>query len=148
MLRRGATEYRLNDKVMQIKNNYEKQIYNGDIGFVCDINVTDKTLSVNFDGSIVEYDILELDELVLSYAITIHKSQGGEFPAVVMPFSFSHYVMLNRNLLYTAVTRAKKVVVILGESKAVSYAVRNNDSHKRNTTLAERIRERINPENQ
>ena len=147
MLRRGATEYRLNDKVMQIKNNYEKQIYNGDIGFVCDINVTDKTLSVNFDGSIVEYDILELDELVLSYAITIHKSQGGEFPAVVMPFSFSHYVMLNRNLLYTAVTRAKKVVVILGESKAVGYAVRNNDSHKRNTTLAERLRERIKPEN-
>jgi len=142
MLRRGATEYKLNDKVMQIKNNYEKQIYNGDIGYICDINLTDKTLSVNFDNNIVEYDILELDELVLSYAITIHKSQGGEFPAVVMPFSFSHYVMLNRNLLYTAVTRAKKVVVILGESKAVGYAVRNNDSRKRNTTLSERLREK------
>ncbi|MCL1858144.1 MAG: AAA family ATPase [Oscillospiraceae bacterium] len=143
MLRRGATEYRLNDKVMQIKNNYEKQIYNGDIGYICDINLTDKNLSVNYDGNIIEYDILELDEIVLSYAITIHKSQGGEFPAVVMPFSFSHFVMLGRNLLYTAVTRAKKVVVMIGDAKAVSYAVRNNDSRKRNTTLAERLRERI-----
>ena len=143
MLRRGATEYRLNDKVMQIKNNYEKQIYNGDIGYICDINTVDKTLSVNYDGNIVNYDILELDELVLSYAITIHKSQGGEFPAIVLPFSFSHYVMLSRNLLYTAVTRAKKVVVMIGDGKAVSYAVRNNDSRKRNTTLAERLRERI-----
>jgi len=144
MLKRGATEYRLNDKVMQIKNNYEKQIYNGDIGYICDINETDKTLCVNYDGSITEYDILELDELVLAYAITIHKSQGGEFPVVVMPFSFNHYVMLSRNLLYTAVTRAKKAVVMTGDPKAVSYAVRNNDSRKRNTTLAERIRERIN----
>ena len=144
MLRRGATEYRLNDKVMQIKNNYEKQIYNGDIGYICNINVDDKTLSVNYDNNIVEYDILELDELVLSYAITIHKSQGGEFPAVVMPFSFSHFVMLNRNLLYTAVTRAKKVVVMLGDGKAVSYAVRNNESRKRYTTLAERLKEKIN----
>ena len=142
-LRRGATEYRLKDKVMQIKNNYEKQIYNGDIGYICAIDQTDKTLSVNFDGNIVEYDILELDELVLSYAITIHKSQGGEFPAVVMPFSFSHFVMLGRNLLYTAVTRAKKAVVMIGDAKAVSYAAKNNDSHKRNTTLAERLREKI-----
>jgi exodeoxyribonuclease V alpha subunit len=142
LLRRGATEYRLKDKVMQIKNNYEKQIYNGDIGYICEIDQTDKTLSVNFDGNIVEYDILELDELVLSYAITIHKSQGGEFPAVVMPFSFSHFVMLGRNLLYTAVTRAKKAVVILGDAKAVSYAAKNNDSHKRNTTLSERLREK------
>ena len=144
MLRRGATEYRLNDKVMQIKNNYEKQIFNGDIGYICDVNVTDKVLSVNYDGNIVEYDILELDEIVLSYAITIHKSQGGEFPAVVMPFSFSHFVMLSRNLLYTAVTRAKKVVVMIGDGKAVSYAVRNNDSRIRNTTLAERLKEKIN----
>ena len=140
MLKRGATEYRLKDKVMQIKNNYEKQIYNGDIGYICDINATDKILSVNFDNNIIEYDILELDELVLSYAITIHKSQGGEFPAVVMPFSFSHYVMLNRNLLYTAVTRAKKIVVIIGDGKSISYAVRNSDSRMRYTTLAERLK--------
>ncbi|MCL1793597.1 MAG: ATP-dependent RecD-like DNA helicase [Oscillospiraceae bacterium] len=142
-LRRGSTEYKLKDKVMQIKNNYEKQVYNGDIGYVCAIDQTDKTLSVNFDGNTVEYDVLELDELVLSYAITIHKSQGGEFPAVVMPFSFSHFVMLGRNLLYTAVTRAKKAVVMIGDAKAVGYAARNNNSHKRNTTLAERLKEKI-----
>ena len=147
MLRRGATEYRLNDKVMQIKNNYEKQIYNGDIGFICSINETDKNLCVNFDGNIIEYDILELDELVLAYAITIHKSQGGEFPVVVMPFSFSHYVMLGRNLLYTAVTRAKKAIVVTGEAKAMAYAARNNDSRKRNTTLAERLREKTEKNN-
>ncbi|MCL2158945.1 MAG: ATP-dependent RecD-like DNA helicase [Oscillospiraceae bacterium] len=142
-LRRGATEYRLKDKVMQIKNNYEKQVYNGDIGYICDINQTDKTLSVNFDGNIIEYDVLELDELVLSYAITIHKSQGGEFLAVVMPFSFSHFVMLGRNLLYTAVTRAKKAVVMIGDAKAVSYAAKNNNSKKRNTTLAKRLKEKL-----
>jgi exodeoxyribonuclease V alpha subunit len=139
-LQRGSTEYRLNDKVMQIKNNYEKQIYNGDIGFVCAVNTDDKSLSVNFDGQITEYDILELDELVLSYAITIHKSQGGEFPVVVMPFSFSHYMMLSRNLLYTAVTRAKKTVVLLGDKNAVYRAVKNNDSRKRNTMLSERLK--------
>ena len=140
-LRRGATEYKLGDKVMQIKNNYDKQIYNGDIGCICDVDTIDKTLSVDFDGVIIEYDILELDELVLSYAVTIHKSQGGEFPIVVMPFSFSHYVMLCRNLLYTGVTRAKKAAVMLGESKAVAYAVRNNDAVKRNTMLADRLKE-------
>ena len=138
-LNRGPTEYRLNDKVMQIKNNYEKQIYNGDIGFICGINADDKTLSVNFDGQITEYDVLELDELVLSYAITIHKSQGGEFPVVVMPFSFSHYMMLGRNLLYTAVTRAKKTAVLLGDKKAVYRAVKNNTSNRRNTMLSLRL---------
>ena len=142
MLKRGATEYRLNDKVMQIKNNYEKQIYNGDIGYINGVNPGEKTLTVSFDGNTVEYDALELDELVLSYAITIHKSQGGEFPAVVIPFSFSHFVMLGRNLLYTAVTRAKKIVVMIGEGKAVSYAVKNDDSQKRNTTLAVRLQEK------
>ena len=138
-LYRSATEYRLNDKVMQIKNNYDKQIYNGDIGFICAVNTDDKTLSVDFDGHIVEYDILELDELVLSYAITIHKSQGGEFPVVVMPLSLSHSVMLSRNLLYTAVTRAKKIIVLAGDKNAVCQAVRNNDAHKRNTMLSERL---------
>ena len=141
-LKRGATEYKFGDKVMQIKNNYEKQIYNGDIGLICGVDLIDKSLSVDFDGNIIEYDILELDELVLSYAVTIHKSQGGEFPIVVMPFSFSHYVMLCRNLLYTGVTRAKKAAVMLGESKAIAYAVRNNDAVKRNTMLADRLKEK------
>ncbi|MCL2399618.1 MAG: ATP-dependent RecD-like DNA helicase [Defluviitaleaceae bacterium] len=138
-LRRGVTEYRVGDKVMQVKNNYDKDIYNGDIGVITKVNTEDKVLTVNFDGNDVEYDVLELDELVLSYAITVHKSQGGEFPIVVIPFTMSHYVMLQRNLLYTGVTRAKKAVIIIGEKKAVAYAVKNADSNARNTMLAERL---------
>jgi len=139
-LRRGATEYRTNDKVMQIKNNYDKDIFNGDIGVISSVNIEDKTLTVNFDGRQVEYDVLELDELVLSYAVTVHKSQGGEFPIVVIPFTMSHFIMLQRNLLYTGVTRAKRVVVIVGEKRAVAYAVKNATSGNRNTMLAERLK--------
>jgi len=142
-LRRGSTEYCRGDKVMQIKNNYEKLAYNGDIGIISNINVEDRTLTVDFDGHNVEYDVLELDELVLSYAITVHKSQGGEFPIVVMPFTMSHYVMLQRNLLYTGATRAKKAVVLIGEKKAIAYAVRNASSSRRNTMLAERLQKSI-----
>ena len=139
-LRRGATEYRTGDKVMQVKNNYDKDIFNGDIGVISSVNIEDKSLVVNFDGRQVEYDILELDELVLSYAITVHRSQGGEFPIVVIPFTMSHFIMLQRNLLYTGVTRAKRVVVIVGEKRAVAYAVKNAISGKRNTMLAEQLR--------
>ena len=138
-LRRGAVEYRAGDKVMQIKNNYEKDIYNGDIGIISAVNPEERTLSVSFDGHIAEYDSLELDELVLSYAITIHKSQGGEFPIVVMPFCMSHYIMLRRNLLYTAVTRATKAVVIVGEERAVAVAVKHSSAGGRNTALADRL---------
>jgi len=115
--------------------------FNGNIGVVSNIDTENRTLCVNFDGRDVEYDILELDELVLSYAITIHKSQGGEFPIVVMPFTMSHFIMLQRNLLYTGVTRAKKAVVLVGEKKAVVYAVRNVTSSRRNTMLAERLKQ-------
>ncbi|MCL2538769.1 MAG: ATP-dependent RecD-like DNA helicase [Oscillospiraceae bacterium] len=139
-VRRGAAEYRVGDKVMQLKNNYEKDIYNGDIGVVNAVDPESRSLSVNFDGSYVAYNALELDELVLSYAITIHKSQGGEFPIVVMPFCMSHYIMLRRNLLYTAVTRAKSTVVIVGEEQAIAVAVRNSGADERNTALAERLK--------
>ena len=142
-LRRGATEYRLGDKVMQIKNNYEKDVYNGDIGTITEVDAEEKTLAVSFDGNIVGYEALELDELVLSYAISVHKSQGGEFPIVVMPFTMSHFVMLQRNLLYTGVTRAKRALVIVGEKKAVAFAVSRDDAGKRNTLLAERIKQSV-----
>ena len=142
-LRRGATEYRLGDKVMQIKNNYEKDIYNGDIGVITEVDAEDKTLSVSFDGNIVEYEALELDELTLSYAISVHKSQGGEFPIVVMPFSMSHFVMLQRNLLYTGVTRAKKALVIVGEKRAIAFAVNRDEAGKRNTMLAARLKQSV-----
>ncbi len=138
-LRHGATEYRLGDKVMQIKNNYQKDVYNGDIGNISAVNAEDKTLTVNYSGNPVEYEALELDELALAYAITVHKSQGGEFPVVVMPFTFSHYVMLQRNLLYTGVTRAKKAFVLIGGRRAIFYAVGNDKSGKRNTLLCERL---------
>ena len=113
-LRRGGTQYRLHDKVMQIRNDYEKEVFNGDIGTVADVDMEDRELTVDFDGRRVVYDVTELDELVLAYAVTIHKAQGSEYPIVVMPFTMSHFVMLQRNLIYTGITRAKKILVMVG----------------------------------
>ena len=138
-LRRSGYAFRADDKVMQIKNNYDKDVYNGDIGIIESVNETDRTLKVNFDGRSIEYDISELDELVHAYATTIHKSQGSEYPVVVMPVMMNHYVMLQRNLIYTGITRAKKVLVIVGTRKALTYAVKNVTVTKRNTLLKERL---------
>ena len=138
-LRRGGIQYRKNDKVMQIRNNYEKEVFNGDIGFVETVDLEDRSLCVNFDGRSVNYDVTELDELVLAYATTIHKSQGSEYPVVVMPVLMSHYVMLQRNLIYTGVTRAKKGMVVVGTRKALAHAVRTMTVGKRNTLLKQRI---------
>ncbi|MCD8068705.1 MAG: DUF4186 family protein, partial [Lachnospiraceae bacterium] len=148
-LKRGGTQYRLHDKVMQIKNDYDKEVFNGDIGIITRVDTEDGELAVDFsdgtpsgsDSREVIYDVTELDELVLAYATTIHKAQGSEYPIVVMPFTMSHYVMLQRNLLYTGGTRAKKVLVLIGEKKAISYAVRNETTAARNTKLAERLRD-------
>ena len=138
-LRRSGYAFRADDKVMQIKNNYDKDVYNGDIGIIESVNETDRTLKVNFDGRSVEYDISELDELVHAYATTIHKSQGSEYPVVVMPVMMNHYVMLQRNLIYTGITRAKKILVIVGTRKALTYAVKNVTVTNRNTLLKERL---------
>lgn len=143
-LRRGGTQYRLHDKVMQIRNNYDKEVFNGDIGTITNVDTEERELSVDFDGREIIYDVTELDELVLSYAITIHKAQGSEFPIVVMPFTMSHYVMLQRNLLYTGVTRAKKVLLLIGEKKAIYYAIRNETTADRNTKLSQRLIEGVN----
>ena len=142
-LTRGGTQYRLHDKVMQVRNNYEKEVFNGDIGIVKQVNTEDRELTVRFDDRDVAYDITELDELTLAYAVTIHKAQGSEYPIVVIPVTMSHYVMLQRNLLYTGVTRAKKVLVLVGEKKAIYQAIRNESTSVRNTKLAERLK---NPE--
>ncbi len=139
-LKRGAVQYRLNDKVMQIRNDYDKEVFNGDIGRIRCVDMEERELTVDFDGRDVVYDISELDELVLAYATTIHKSQGSEYPIVVMPFTMSHFVMLQRNLLYTGVTRAKKILVLIGEKRAIFYAIRNETTTDRNTKLAERIK--------
>ena len=138
-LRRGGYLFRTGDKVMQIRNNYEKEIFNGDIGTVESVDLQERTLKVNFDQHIIEYEASELDELVHAYATTIHKAQGSEYPIVVMPVLMNHYVMLQRNLIYTGITRAKKVLVIVGTRKALSYAVRNVTVTKRNTFLKERL---------
>ncbi|MCD7744923.1 MAG: DUF4186 family protein, partial [Lachnospiraceae bacterium] len=138
-LKRGGTQYRLHDKVMQQRNNYDKEVFNGDIGVISNVDMEENELTVDFDGRSIVYDVSELDELTLAYATTIHKAQGSEYPIVVMPFTMSHYVMLQRNLLYTGVTRAKKIFVLIGEKKAIAYATHNETTTSRNTKLAERI---------
>ncbi len=138
-LKRGGTIFKPHDKIMQIRNNYDKEVFNGDIGVVETVDLEERTLSVNFDGRSVEYDVTELDELVLAYATTIHKSQGSEYPIVVMPVLMNHFVMLQRNLIYTGITRAKKILVIVGTKKALGYAVRNVTVTERNTLLKERL---------
>lgn len=130
------------DKVMQIENDYDKDVYNGDIGYVDNVNSDDGELVVRFDGRTVTYGFGELDTLVPAYAVTIHKSQGSEYPAVVIPVMTQHYVMLQRNLLYTGVTRGKKLVVLVGQKKAVAIAVRNVAGRRRWSKLQEWLRPR------
>lgn len=128
------------DKVMQTANDYDKLVFNGDTGLVSGIDIEDKKLSVVFDGRAVEYDFTELYQLVLSYAMTIHKSQGSQFPAVIIPITTQHFMMLQRNLLYTAITRASKLCVVIGQSKAVAMAVKNDKALDRVTRLHELLR--------
>ena len=125
---------------MQMRNNYDKDVYNGDIGVVQDADSEEGVLTVVYDGRPVTYETSELDEIVLAYASTIHKSQGSEYPAVVIVLATQHFKLLQRNLLYTAVTRGRKLVCIVGSSKAEYIAVRNNEVRERHTTLAERLR--------
>ena len=136
----GGRPYRTGDRVMQIRNNYDKEVYNGDMGRILAVNLEDQTLTVKMDDRTVAYDFLEMDELVHAYAVSVHKAQGSEFPAVVIPLLTTHYMMLQRNLLYTAVTRAQKLVVLVGSPRAISIAVGNNRAKERYSGLAERLR--------
>jgi exodeoxyribonuclease V alpha subunit len=138
-LTRGGRNFRINDKVMQIRNNYDKEVFNGDIGNVVKIDLEEQEFTVQFEDRRVVYDFNELDELVLAYAVSVHKAQGSEYPAVVIPLLTQHYVMLQRNLLYTAVTRAKKLVVIIGTKKALAIALKNDKIRKRYSHLRERL---------
>ncbi|MCY3870864.1 MAG: ATP-dependent RecD-like DNA helicase [Gemmatimonadetes bacterium] len=135
---RGGIRFRVGDKVMQVRNNYDRDVFNGDIGRVQGIE--DDILRVRFQDRVLEYEFSELDELVLAYALSVHKSQGAEFRAVVMPLTTQHYMMLQRNLLYTAITRARELVVLAGTKQALGMAVRNNRVAERHTTLSQRIR--------
>ena len=142
-LRRSGITYRLGDRVMQIRNNYDKDVYNGDIGLVSSVNMEEKTLNILFDDRTISYDITELDEIVLAYSTTIHKAQGAEFPVVVMPVLNSHFVMLQRNLIYTGITRAKRAVVLVGSKNALSYAIRNDRVSQRNSMLSRRLSDTV-----
>lgn len=135
----GHSVYRKGDRVMQMKNNYKKDVFNGDIGYVTEISTEDRTLTVNFGGENILYESSDLGELSLAYCSTIHKSQGSEYPCVIMPISMSDYYMLQRNLVYTGVTRAKRYCILVGDTRALSYAVGNNVVMKRNTRLCQRL---------
>ncbi|MDW7650332.1 MAG: ATP-dependent RecD-like DNA helicase [Bacillota bacterium] len=144
-MKNGSTVFRLGDKVMQIRNNYQKEVFNGDIGCITYINREDGEAVVRYPdvngARDVVYDQAELDELVLSYAVSVHKSQGSEYPVVVLPVVTQHYILLQRNLIYTAITRAKELVVLIGTKKALAIAVRNNKVEARYSRLADRLAE-------
>jgi len=139
--RLGGRVFRVGDKVMQTVNNYDKNVYNGDIGRITALDPVQQTMTLNVDGAPVMYDFLEVDELVHAYAISVHKSQGAEYPCVVMPVVTQHYMMLQRNLLYTAVTRARRLVVLAGTRRAIGIAISNNRVSRRHTALDWRLQQ-------
>jgi exodeoxyribonuclease V alpha subunit len=139
-LQRFGRTYRVRDRLMQIRNNYEKDVFNGDLGLLRRIDLVDQRLIAVIDDREVPYDFDELDELVPAYAISVHKSQGNEYPAVIVPILTQHYVLLQRNLLYTAITRGKQLVILIGSKKALAIAVRNNKTAARYSRLRERLR--------
>jgi exodeoxyribonuclease V alpha subunit len=137
--RHGSRIFRIGDKVLQTRNNYNKQVFNGDLGRVVAIDAEEQSLGVDFDGTRVDYEFSEADELVHAFAMSVHKAQGSEYRAVVLPILTQHFMLLQRNLLYTAVTRAKQLVVLVGTQKAISIAVRNDKVAQRNSRLAARL---------
>jgi exodeoxyribonuclease V alpha subunit len=136
---RGARTYRLGDKVMQLRNDYDRNVYNGDVGVVVRIDAEENTMTARFDDRDVDYDATDLDDLCLAYACTVHKSQGSEYPAVVMPLLTTHFIMLSRNLVYTGVTRGKRLVVLVADPRALELALSSGRQEGRRTLLADRL---------
>jgi exodeoxyribonuclease V alpha subunit len=136
---RGERTYRVNDKVIQIRNNYDKEVFNGDIGRITVIEWEDKAVTITYDGREVAYDFSDMDEIVPAYAISVHKSQGSEYPVVIIPIVTQHFILLQRNLIYTAVTRGKNLVVIVGSKKAMAMGINNNKTLQRFTRLQNRL---------
>jgi len=136
----GSTTYYVHDKVMQIRNNYDKNVFNGDIGRVSHVNRETRELTIDFDGKRILYDFNELDETVLAYAVSVHKSQGSEYSAVIVPVLTQHYMLLQRNLIYTAITRGRRLVILVGTPKALAIAIKNNSPQKRYARLKKRLR--------
>jgi exodeoxyribonuclease V alpha subunit len=136
---RGGRSFRVNDKVMQNRNNYDKEVFNGDIGRISWVDSENQEVMITFDDRDVVYDYPDLDEVTLAYAVSVHKSQGSEYPAVIIPILTQHYVLLQRNLIYTAVTRGKNLVVLVGTRKAMAISVKNDKTQKRYTYLRYRL---------
>jgi exodeoxyribonuclease V alpha subunit len=140
---RAGRVIRVGDKIMQMRNNYDKDVFNGDIGRIVAIDRELQEVVIDFDGRRVSYEFPELDELTLAYAISVHKSQGSEYPVVVMPILTQHFMLLQRNLLYTGITRGKKLVILIGTKKALAIAIKNNTPQKRYTMLRERLKKSV-----
>lgn len=140
---RGNKSFKVKDKVMQLTNNYDKSVYNGDVGTVTRIDLEEQEIQVDFEGRLVTYDFSELDELALAYAISVHKSQGSEYPAVIIPVVTQHYLLLQKNLIYTGITRGKKLVILIGSKKALAIAIKNVKTMDRFSRLKERLAERV-----
>jgi len=136
---RGDRTYRINDKVMQIRNNYDKEVFNGDIGRISGIRSEDRQITISFDNRDIVYDFNGLDEIILAYAVSVHKSQGSEYPVVILPILTQHYILLQRNLIYTAVTRGRNLVVMVGSRRALAIGVNNNKTQQRFTRLSYRL---------
>jgi len=136
---RGGRSFRVNDKVMQIKNNYDKEVFNGDIGRILMIEQETQQMTITFDGRKVDYDVTDLDEVVLAYAVSVHKAQGSQYPVVIIPVHAQHYALLQRNLIYTGITRGRKLVVLVGTKNALAIAVKNNKTQMRYTRLKMRL---------
>lgn len=138
--RSGSRLFRIGDRVMQLRNNYDKDVFNGDMGRITNIDLEEGQIAVDMEGNNLIYELSDLDELTLAYAVSVHKSQGSEYPVVVLPMLTQHYLLLQRNLLYTAITRAKKMVVIVGTRQAIAMAVKNDKIAARWSALQERLR--------
>jgi exodeoxyribonuclease V alpha subunit len=136
---RGGNTLRVGDRVIQLKNDYDKEVFNGDLGMVAAIDTTEQEVIIQFDGRDVTYDYADLNEVNLAYAVSIHKSQGSEYPVVILPLYLQHYIMLSRNLVYTGLTRAKKLAIVIGSQKAIAIAVKQNNERQRYTRLRERL---------
>jgi exodeoxyribonuclease V alpha subunit len=135
--------FRVGDKVLQTQNNYQREVFNGDLGRITQIDENEREVLVDFDGRIASYDFGELDELTLAYACTIHKSQGSEYPAVILPVHTQHFIMLQRNLLYTGITRGKQLVIVIGSRRALDRAVQQADSQQRYSMLRGRLQGKV-----
>ena len=138
-INRGSNLFRVGDRVIQLKNDYEREVFNGDLGKIAEIDPVEQKMIINYDGRSVSYDYADLNEVGLAWAISIHKSQGSEYPVVILPLYMQHFLLLSRNLFYTGLTRAKKLALVIGSEKAIGFTVKQQKEQQRYTRLEERL---------